>query len=293
MSDSERQSPRTAIRNWLHDSDSKLNAKPVGARLERQEIERRSRHRKRRHRTKRNRSETKDQHAEEIGRKPPGHNNSGLISRHAQSYVHSKENTAVNSDCLGLAERLGLHAPFRTFKDHSDNGIPDQGRPRKRRRIRSRSSTSSYLEPAAANDLSDNDHDHLSHSTILRSVNEKPVLGHRGKDLSFTASQDSETLSLSPERLLKSYERRPRRKTRQDRYELIDSNKDRVKILTHKKKDLGEKQQKKQKHKRKEKSGAALMHDFAAQNVAHDRLTVSCTQFLYILPTLVLMMDQS
>ena len=77
---------------------------------------------------------------------------------------------------------------------------------------------------------------------------------------------------LSPEKL--SYERRPRHKTRQDRYELKGNNKDSEKMKQATKKDRGEKKQKK--HKRKEKSGTALMHDFAAQNVAHDRLTVSC-----------------
>ena len=294
MSDSERQSPRTAIRNWLQETDSKLNAKPTDARPEGQDTERGSRHHKRRQHTKRDRSETKDQHAKEAGRKRPVHDKNGLASRQAQSQFHSKENTAVNADCLGLAERLGLHAPFRTFKDHSDNGIPDiQGLARKRRRIRS--STSSYLEPAAAIDLSDNDNDRLSHTTILRSANERPVLGHRGKNASSTASQSSEKLLPSPEKLLKSYERRPRHKTRQDRYDLKDSNRDVVKTLKPARKDLGEKKQKKQKHKhkRKEKSGAALMYDFAAQNVAHDRLTVSSTQVSYFLRTLVLILDQS
>lgn len=292
MSVSERQSPRTAIRNWLQDTDSKSNAMPTGARPEKQNVERVSRHHKKRHHTKSDRSEAKDQHAKEAGRQRPRHDQSEVNLRQAQSQLHSKENTAIKSDCLGLAERLGLHAPFRTFKDHSDNGIADvQGRPRKRRRIRS--SPSSYLEPAAANDLSDNDHDRLVRTTTLRSVNERPVLGHRGKDISSTASQGSEMLLPSPEKLLKSYERRPRHKTRQDRYELKDSNKDSVKTLKTAKKDLGENKQKKQKHKRKEKSGAALMHDFAAQNVAHDRLTVSCTRFSYILRTLVLILDLS
>ena len=281
MSDSDRQSPRAAIRNWLQATDSKLNAKPTDALPKGQDIERPSRHHVRRHHTKRHRSETKDQHAEEAGRKRPRHDNSGLNSRQAQTRLHSQENTAEKSEGLGLAERLGLHAPFRTFKDHSDNSIPDVGgRPPKRRRIRS--STSSYLEPAATNDLSDNCHDRLDYSAILRTANERPALGDRGKNTSSTASQGSETLLPSPEKLLKSFERRPRHKTRQDRYELKDSHRDSVKTLKTAKKDRGEKPQKKHKHKRKEKSGAALMHDFAAQNVAHDRLTVSCTKSSFI-----------
>ena len=285
MSDSDRQSPRVAIRNWLQATDSRLHAKPTDALPEGGNIERGSRHHVRRHHTKRHRSDTKDQHGEEAGRKRPRHDNSGLNSRQAQTQPHSKENSAVKSEGLGLAERLGLHAPFRTFKDYSDNSIPDvEGRPRERQLIRS--STSSYLEPAAAIDLSDNGHDRLSHTTIRRTANERPALGDRGKNTSSTASQGSETPLPSPEKPLKSYERRPRHRTRQDRYELKDSHRDSVKTLKTAKKDRGERTQKKHKHKRKEKSGAALMHDFAAQNVAHDRLTVSCTQFLYVLRTL-------
>ena len=292
MSDSERQSPRTAIRNWLQATNSKSHAKPTDALPERQNIERRSTHHVRRHHTKRHRSEPKNQHAEEAGQERPRHKKSRVNSHQAQPQLPSKENTAVDSNGLNLAERLGLHAPFRTFKDHSDNGIPDvEGRPRKRRRIRT--STSSYLEPAATNDLSDNDHDHPSHTTILRMANEGPALGDRGKNTSPTASQGSEMLSPSPEKLLKSYERRPRHKTRQDRYELKGSNRDSLKTPRIEKKDRGENKPKKHKHQRKEKSGAALMHDFAAQNVAHDRLTVSCTQFRMFHERLVLILDQS
>lgn len=286
MSDAERQSPRTAIRNWLQVADSKSTTENADAFPEQQPINLGLRHHSRRHHTTRYSSETKHPHDEEAGRKQQRHNKSGarqkrvtdeillLNSHQAQPQIHPKPNTASNSNSLGLAERLGLHAPFRTFKDHSDQDIVDvQGRPRKRRR--SRSSTSSYLEPAAATDLSENGHDHPSHATILRTTNGGPALGDRGKNTSPMASQSSETMLPSSEKLLKSYERRPRHKTRQDRYELKDNNRHSGKMKQAAKKDREGRKQKK--HKRKEKSGAALMHGFAAQNVAHDRLTVSCT----------------
>lgn len=286
MSNDERQSPRTAIRNWLQLTEKKLTAKPTNEFSEQQDIERRSRHHSRRHRPTRYPSEIKDQRDEAAGRKHQRHNNSGtrqkrvtdevlpVNSHQAQSQIYLNKDAAGNSEGLGLAERLGLHAPFRTFKDRSDHDILDV-RSHSRKRRRSRSSTSSYLEPAAANDLLDKHQDDPSHATVLRTASAEPALGDRVKKSSPTASQGSEMMLLSPEKLLKSYERRPRHKTRQDRYELKGNNKDSEKMKQARKKDRGEKKQKK--HKRKEKSGTALMHDFAAQNVAHDRLTVSCT----------------
>lgn len=286
MSDAERQSPRTAIRSWLQHTDSKSPAKPSDAFSEQKIIEWGSRHHSRRYHKTRYMSGTKDQHDEEAGREHQRHNESRkrqkrvtnrvpLVNSHqARPQIHTKDNATVNSDGFGLAARLGLHAPFRAFREQSDNEIPDaQARPRKRRR--SRSSTSSYLEPAAANDLSDIDHGRPTYATILRTASTGPEPGDRGNKIVPRTSQDSETVLPSPDKLLKSYERRPRHKTRQDRYEFKDNNRDSEKTKQAAKKDRRE--QKQTKHKRKEKSGAALMNDFAAQNVAHDRLTVSFT----------------
>ena len=284
MSDAERQSPRTAIRNWLQITDVKSTTRPADPSPEQQNVERTSRHHSRRNHTTRCPSKTRDQHDDEVGRKHQRRKNSGsqhvadkvlLVNAHqARSQIHSRENAAVSSNGLGLAERLGLHAPFRTFKDHSDNDILDFQRQSRKRR-RSRSSTSSYLEPAAANDFSENDRERPCHSTILRTASPRPTLSDRDKSKSPTTSQGSKTMLPPPEKLPKSYERRPRHKTRQDRYELKDNNRDDEKTNQTTKKARREKRQKK--HKRKEKSGAALMLDFTAQNVAHDRLTVSCT----------------
>ena len=285
MSDAERQSPRTAIRKWLQLTDSKSTTRPADADPEQQNIERASRHRSRRHHRTRHASETEDEHDEEAGREYRRHSKSAsrqkhvtdkalvLNSRQTQPRQYSKENAAVNPDGPGLAERLGLHAPFRTFKDHSDDNIHEaQIGPRKRRCRRS--STSSYLEPAAANDLSDNDHDRRNHATIPRTIT-RPKLDNKGKDNSPTASQGSEMMLLSPKQLLKSYERRPRHKTRPDRYELKENGRQSRDRKQDAKKDREKKKRKK--HQRNKKTGAALMHDFAAQNVAHDRLTVSST----------------
>ena len=279
MSDAEELSPRTAIRNWLQVTNSKVTAKPTNTFAEQRDTEQRSKRHSKRHHETRYPSKSKFEHDKDAGQKHQRNNESGtrekrvtdrvlLVNSHqAKPQTNFKEDTALHFDGLGLAERLGLHAPFRTFKDHSDNDTVDvQGRPRKRRR--SRASTSSYLESAAPADFSDNDHDHPIHATIVRTASLGPVLGDRVKNTSPTVFQGSE-------KLLTPYERRPRHKTRQDRYELKDNNRNSEKTKQAAKKDRGDQKQKK--HKRKEKSGAALMHDFAAQNVAHDRLTVSYT----------------
>ncbi|KAL8776578.1 MAG: hypothetical protein Q9213_008214 [Squamulea squamosa] len=74
----------------------------------------------------------------------------------------------------------------------------------------------------------------------------------------------------SPDKAAKTYEKRPRRKTREDRYELKKDKK-------HDQTNEGRaKAHDKRKKKRKgvEKSGAALMQKFSAKNVETDRLTL-------------------
>ena len=286
MSDAE--SPRTAIRKWLQGTDSKSTANPAEALSEQQKIERNSRHHPKPRQRTRYHSEIEGPHDEEAGRKRQRYGKDGNRQKEipdkalssnllqAQSQKDFKAIAAVIPDGHGLAERLGLHAPFRILRDRSDDSIPEvQSRSQKRRR--SRSSTSSYLEPAAANSFSDNDHAHSSHSTILRTVGTRLAVGDEDNNGPPTVSKDSGVLQPPPEKLLISYRKRPRHKTRKDRYELKESSRHRENTKQDTKKNLKEKKEKKaKKPKRKEKSGAALMHGFAAQNVAHDRLTVSC-----------------
>lgn len=68
----------------------------------------------------------------------------------------------------------------------------------------------------------------------------------------------------------KDYERKPRRKTREDRYELKRS-KPKKKTREDQKENAA---RKKAIRNRKLKTGTTLMHEFVAQNVMHDRLTV-------------------
>lgn len=140
-----------------------------------------------------------------------------------------------------------------------------------RKRRRSISSTSSYLETAKAVDH------RQSRANDLKRQN-KPKIIRDVSQCSGATSQSSEFLpSLNPtirsaEKPAKVYERRLRRKTREDHYKLKHTNTPRKKREKSEKKNGSS--AKERKNRRKEKSGTALMHEFTAQNVAQDRLTV-------------------
>ena len=171
---------------------------------------------------------------------------------------------------MSLAERLNLHAPFRSFGD--GNGFKDLDSSRldhARKRRRSPSSASSLLEPAAFPV-------ELVTDKVDRKVFSKRKSGDRHDDNSSqTTSEHSQSSNdtSSPQKPAKTYERRPRYKTKEDRYELKQST-----VLAQRKKTKKDKKEaeakKYKKSKVHRKSGAALVHDFAAQNVAQDRLTV-------------------
>ena len=69
------------------------------------------------------------------------------------------------------------------------------------------------------------------------------------------------------------YERRPRRKTHEDRYKPRPDTKMKRRLATNAKKVTSAPRDRKQ--KRREKSGATVMHRFEAQNISQDRVTVS------------------
>ena len=168
---------------------------------------------------------------------------------------------------MGLAERLGLHAPFRTFADHDTNE-----RSERRRRKRGRSlSISSLLEPAEeALDPQDNHTRIAFDGAGTRAA--KP--GHPLSDVNVGTSDSpcrTPSLSKQPE---KRYERRPRRKTKEDKYKVKQDGDKSTKQRARKERRKGTDKPNK-KGKRKEKSGDALMHTFSAPNIAQERLTVS------------------
>lgn len=175
---------------------------------------------------------------------------------------------------VGLAERLNLHAPFRRFQDEGNLVERHGDRVRNsRKRRRSSSSTTSYLEPAAAT-VHSVARDHHS------GVPENPTFREQHLQHDDTVLQSSEA-AVAPEKPQKSYSRRPRYKTRADRYELKQDRDPEKRRRKTKQKDQDEKPKKERMLKRNSKSGATLMKDFTANNVANDRLTVSFFTLYY------------
>lgn len=163
------------------------------------------------------------------------------------------------------ARSLGLDAPFRSF-DYKNNaaGLLVDGETPVRKRKRSISSLSSYLETAKAINHQSGKND--------RKRRNKSKANRDATSQSSDLLQSSDVTIDSPEKPVKVYGRRLRHKTREDCYELKQAKFPNKKREKNEKKDRCSKRN--QKQKRKEKSGTALMHEFTAQNVAQDRLTV-------------------
>ena len=178
---------------------------------------------------------------------------------------------------MSLAERLNLHSPFRSFGD--GNGFEDLSASRlghARKRRRSPSSTSSLLEPALLSDEPQDDcRDGRDGKVGKVFSSRKRDVRHREEtpQSSSEPSQLSRDTLILPEKPAKIYEKRPRHKTKEDRYE-IKQHKVAAKQKKGKKDRKKGEAKKDKKSKVHRKSGAALIHDFAAQNVAQDRLTV-------------------
>ena len=267
-----RESPRAAIRTWLQKTNdsSRLESNHIKSELpvhRSQEA--------RRHKTRANREITSENrirgHPKPVANAETGQPLQRVHDKTFPSKSHREQPQDRTAKPVqprpgdpGFAESLGLHPPFRTFRVQSEDTLLHQEDPlHTRKRKRKASSTISYLEPAVVDELTD-----------AENAKSKPheKAGTRGDgDLislcGFSGRPDQTT--VLPEKPAESYERRPRHKTREDRYELKDGTREKKKVAN---KESQEKKQKK--HKRREKSGGALMHNFTAQNVAHDRLTV-------------------
>ena len=280
MAHEERQSPRAAIRAWLRQTNfnSSLESNHIESKLPVHRSEEARRHKTRYNREITSQSGTRA-HPKRVAngesREPVQRDPNKSIPSTSNSYREEPQEQTTKALQLrpgdpGFAELLGLHPPFRTFRVQGEDILVDQEDPiRIRRRKRKASSTISYLEPAVVDELTDAEDGKWTPYERERISRLPPCDGNGElKSASGFLQRPDQTTAL-PEKPAESYERRPRRKTREDRYELKDGARDRKKVA---KKDSQEKKQKK--HKRREKSGAALMHNFTAQNVSHDRLTV-------------------
>ena len=123
------------------------------------------------------------------------------------------------------------------------------------------SPASSYLEPAM-DIVSGYD---LKEPNIVKSRDKR----RRDTSSSATSHSSQSAALLTKEQRSRIYERRPRHKTREDRYDLKQTKEHR-KSRKYKKK----KQEASGKYPRNGKTGTALLHNFVAGNVASDRLTM-------------------
>ena len=272
------ESPRAVIRTWLRQTNdsSRLESNHIESELPVHRSQEARRHKTRANREittqTRNRGHPKHVANAETGQPlQPAPNKAFPSSSHReQPQDRTAKALRPSPGDPGFAESLGLHPPFRTFRVRSEDTLLHQEDPvRTRKRKRKASSTISYLEPAVVEELTDAEngkwkpHERERTRRLLPSDED----GDLGPLSEFLRRPDQTT--VLPEKPAGSYERRPRHKTREDRYELKDGTREKKKVAN---KDSQEKKQKK--HKRREKSGGALMHSFTAQNVAHDRLTV-------------------
>ena len=157
----------------------------------------------------------------------------------------------------------------------SGGPIREQGRA-SRHRIRQEGSSSelSYIEPPPMKHITKySKHSYGDRPDHHRHHSRKPV--ERSISVSNSSSQTSEkfqvqTGSFSHAKPAKIYERRPRHKTKEDRYELKEKKKQTKDSLP-----TAEPLRKKRKKKSKVKRRESYEHNFTAQNVNSDRLTVS------------------
>ncbi|KAL9577718.1 MAG: hypothetical protein Q9212_006188 [Teloschistes hypoglaucus] len=258
MSTPKRQSPRAAIREWL--AHTHQLATPL------------ARHASKPKKQKGIESQEEDwhlsHHPRERSKSPPRHTvdtGNKLAKRNHPSPQRPKNPQQRPKDDRNLAEQLGLHAPFRSL---ATRGAEARVSPRKegerRKRRRGLSEASSYLEPVVRFGDGDDGSENLRGAPTKQGS-----CGGRQYDTQMSSSSSSVVI-VPPGEPNKNYERRPRHKTKEDCYELKQAKK---RNQAKEKKNAVADRPKKKKRKHAQKSGAALMQDFNAENVQPERLT--------------------
>ena len=185
------------------------------------------------------------------------------VDRHDTEEVDARSRS---QEC-GIRERLDFRGPFPAF-GHGDGPSIETSRPRKRQRRGL--SPSSDLQPAFVAETegtpkAKDDVNAAQHAKAFRLMAVARSSASIAED-----SNHSEMVFSSPKRLVKSYERRPRHKTREDRYKIKNDTMRRTKKLVRSSKD----NRATDKRRHGKKLGGALMKEFTAPNVSNDRLTV-------------------
>jgi hypothetical protein len=117
--------------------------------------------------------------------------------------------------------------------------------------------------------------------------------GSAGVSASSEASHTDRDPSNLSEASSQRFARKPRRKTRPERYELsLKRNKERGKLIHQSRRDKSKKTGRKSKRKKEEKKpGSGIGQDFQAKNVSKDRLTVRTA--IYAVRVAILMIGHS
>lgn len=260
MSVSENRSSRHAIQRWLRKTDSQSKHSPDEIRAH---------------------SATNDgycSHQQLPQRNSTRHSRSQRPQTHRRNHQRKRESSKEPSKEVRtshqrahLADELGLQSPFRAFAHDNDRPEIEHGANHQHRKRRRRSSSfSTSLEPAATIDLTNPDAG--AYDVPLNILNRpRANIGSRTRSVPSTSSAGRDKHVREDEQEpAKRYEKRPRHRTREDRYEVKKSKK-----ASEKSAPKDDSPMKVKKRKRKDKSGAAVMHDYRAPNLLHERLTVS------------------
>ncbi|KAL8806669.1 MAG: hypothetical protein Q9182_001197 [Xanthomendoza sp. 2 TL-2023] len=257
MPSPKRHSPRAAIREWLSHTDE-TDPPECKSSAKYQEKKNECRTRKLRSPSHLNQSFSLPQaEASKPPREPDEFAN--------QTRRKPGDHPAQLKNGRNKAEQLGLHAPFRAFATRSmDIQYDSEPEGQRRQQRRKRSSSSLYLEPAVHTKTSEKAAQNL---TVVGSGKRGHVKQQDHVDI---PSRATSITADSPEKPAKTYEKRSRHKTREDRYDLEREKKP----VRPRQGDKKGQSTSRKRRKRVEKSGAALMQDFSAKNVETDRLTL-------------------
>ncbi|MCJ1242917.1 hypothetical protein MMC30_000113 [Trapelia coarctata] len=212
-----------------------------------------------------------------IHREIKSHRHEGATALTSQRNTLEKRQVRTSDEAQQgtiLAERFDLNTPFRHMETKDPEGVRLLNDPAKQRKRHRSSSTSSSLEPAALDHVIDGDDENIRKNHNSRNRRHQAVNSHqerhheRPTSASSRSSESEATLAKQP----RPYERRPRHKTKEDKYEL-KHGKERKRPEKEKKKST-------RRQSRNSKTGATLLHDFTAENVTSERLTLRPTSKL-------------
>ena len=244
MSDGDRVSPRDAISHWLENTKTR-SLLPQG-------------HRE--YRTDRQHTRRKEERSEDHRAAQYLADGSCMTSRRPADTRHPRQ-IRISDTSERLREAYTNAHMVHLLEHHSPRRKID---PTMKRRQVLRATQESILEPAASVDL-------RAHTDRHPMASEYDSKYDKGLEPSERAPETVQPeISHSAQAL---YERRPRHKTRKDRYEPKQSRAAGIEV--ERKHDHEELAPRGKKRKRKEKSGAAVMQNFEAQNISQDRVTVS------------------